>query len=233
MEDGLDVIVVGSGHCGAGISGLSCAQALKAAGSRVLVLEARNRIGGRVHTASVGPVHAVDLGGQFLHGSARNPLTKLIVRDLKLATQAMDYDSFMVFDCRSGEKTDGSPSILAKDVMQQAEQEWERILKEIAKLQDNVDKDCALQSAIATAVKTLRVAGKVPLLATAPSLLRMMTQLTYDLEYAFSPTEASLWWHDCDDELHGPDLVLLGGYAGLLAHLSAGVDIRLRGSTPW
>ncbi len=60
----LDVIVVG-----AGVAGLACAQALVRGGANVRVLEARDRIGGRVWTAhdDALPV-AVELGAEFLHG---------------------------------------------------------------------------------------------------------------------------------------------------------------------
>lgn len=51
-----DVIVFG-----AGIVGLTAAYELSAAGLHVLVLEARKRIGGRTHTASVGEA-GLDMG---------------------------------------------------------------------------------------------------------------------------------------------------------------------------
>jgi len=53
-----DAIVVG-----AGLSGLVCARRLVEAGARVLVLEARSRVGGRLHTGALGDA-VVDLGGQ-------------------------------------------------------------------------------------------------------------------------------------------------------------------------
>lgn len=56
---------------GAGAAGLAAARRLSSAGLRVIVLEARDRIGGRVHTIrppdSVLPVEA---GAEFVHGDA-------------------------------------------------------------------------------------------------------------------------------------------------------------------
>lgn len=57
---------------GAGASGLTAANALSAAGVDTVVLEARDRIGGRVWTDDVGGV-PVDLGGMWIHGAEGNP----------------------------------------------------------------------------------------------------------------------------------------------------------------
>jgi len=62
--DAADVLVLG-----AGIAGLAAAERLAAAGRRVLVLEARDRIGGRIHTVDdPGLHHRVELGAEFVHG---------------------------------------------------------------------------------------------------------------------------------------------------------------------
>lgn len=60
-----DVIVVG-----AGVAGLSCAVALVRAGLRVTVVEARDRLGGRIYTARLpdAPI-PVELGAEFVHGT--------------------------------------------------------------------------------------------------------------------------------------------------------------------
>ncbi|MEM7138552.1 MAG: NAD(P)/FAD-dependent oxidoreductase [Myxococcota bacterium] len=54
---------------GAGAAGLTAANALTAAGIETVVLEARDRIGGRVWTDDVDGV-PVDLGGMWIHGPA-------------------------------------------------------------------------------------------------------------------------------------------------------------------
>jgi len=66
MHEGVDVVVVG-----AGVAGLAAAQRLTEAGATSAVLEARSRIGGRVHTIRDDrtPI-PIELGAEFVHGSA-------------------------------------------------------------------------------------------------------------------------------------------------------------------
>lgn len=59
-----DTIVVG-----AGAAGLAAARELASSGLRVVILEARNRVGGRIHTLP-GPA-PLELGAEFLHGKNR------------------------------------------------------------------------------------------------------------------------------------------------------------------
>jgi monoamine oxidase len=56
-----DVIVVG-----AGLAGLTAARQLVAAGRSVLVLEARDRVGGRTVNASIGAGKVTEMGGQWV-----------------------------------------------------------------------------------------------------------------------------------------------------------------------
>lgn len=57
----MDVVVLG-----AGFAGLAAADALSAAGHHVTVIEARDRVGGRVCTETLSDGTAIDIGGQWL-----------------------------------------------------------------------------------------------------------------------------------------------------------------------
>lgn len=67
-----DTIVVG-----AGVSGLTAARFLAQSGQRVLVLEARDRTGGRTFTERSGDL-ATDRGASWIHGIDDNPLTEVV-----------------------------------------------------------------------------------------------------------------------------------------------------------
>src|SRR4051812_7923389 len=56
-----DVVVVG-----AGLAGLVAARAVKAAGASVVVVEARDRVGGRTLNHDIGDGKVVEVGGQWV-----------------------------------------------------------------------------------------------------------------------------------------------------------------------
>lgn len=70
----VDIVVVG-----AGAAGLACARRLAEAGISTVVLEARDRVGGRVLEASNGAI-AAELGAEFIHGPARE--TRALLREI-------------------------------------------------------------------------------------------------------------------------------------------------------
>ncbi|WP_338566724.1 NAD(P)/FAD-dependent oxidoreductase [Microbacterium paraoxydans] len=63
----VDTVIVG-----AGVAGLTAARLLQDAGRTVVVLEARDRIGGRVHTDRTDGI--VDLGASWIHGVDGSPV---------------------------------------------------------------------------------------------------------------------------------------------------------------
>jgi monoamine oxidase len=84
-----DTIVVG-----AGMSGLTAARMLADAGQRVVVLEGRDRIGGRMHSDRDAGF-PVDLGASWIHGIDDSPLWDL-VQALGIPTIEYTVGSFQV-----------------------------------------------------------------------------------------------------------------------------------------
>ena len=62
---------------GAGAAGLAAGLSLKASGRSFIVLEARNRVGGRAFTDTESLGLPVDCGAHWLHAAAQNPFTKI------------------------------------------------------------------------------------------------------------------------------------------------------------
>jgi monoamine oxidase len=82
-----DVLVIG-----AGVAGLTAAGTLAQAGRRVLVLEARQRLGGRIFTRHLAgwPV-PVELGAEFVHGLPPDLMEAISTADLPLQEYAMEH----------------------------------------------------------------------------------------------------------------------------------------------
>lgn len=74
-RNNVDVAIVGSG-----VAGLAAAQSVAAAGKSFVVLEARNRPGGRTFSDNLTfAPQPVDLGAQFFHQSQTNPLLPIAI----------------------------------------------------------------------------------------------------------------------------------------------------------
>jgi monoamine oxidase len=83
-EQKIDTIVIG-----AGAAGLAAAQQLQANGQTVLVLEARDRIGGRIHTSYDFAPHPVEFGAEFVHGEV---VTRQLVEQYGLSLMPVFAD---------------------------------------------------------------------------------------------------------------------------------------------
>ena len=81
---------------GAGAAGLAAARDLTDAGIKVTVVEARDRIGGRVWTDFSWGL-PLDLGASWIHGIRDNPLTQL-ADDIDATRMVTDYDNYRARD---------------------------------------------------------------------------------------------------------------------------------------
>jgi monoamine oxidase len=94
----IDVLVIG-----AGAAGLTAARNLLKAGKSVTILEARERIGGRIHTINgEGFSFPVEAGAEFIHGDL--PCTKLLMKEADVSYFAGDGRAWNV---QSGKLSEG------------------------------------------------------------------------------------------------------------------------------
>jgi polyamine oxidase len=189
---------------GAGIAGLAAARRLVDEGVQVTVLEARDRIGGRVWTdTSLGV--PIDLGAAWIHGTDGNPIVGLAA-EVGASTVKTDFDDVVVFD--------GHGVVDAADV-EAAIGAWDEIVAEIEELGADAGDSASLADGLA-AVADLN-----------DPVLAWVIRSAVVAEYAADPDQLSLAWFGREAALDGPDLILPGGYSELARHLARGLNIRL------
>jgi len=82
-----DVVIIG-----AGLAGLRCAEVLAAAGADVVVLEARDRVGGRVHSHHFGDGQTCERGAEFIDSNHAEVLALADRLGLTLSERSAELD---------------------------------------------------------------------------------------------------------------------------------------------
>ncbi|MBC2773957.1 NAD(P)/FAD-dependent oxidoreductase [Rhizobium sp. AQ_MP] len=198
---GLKVIVIG-----AGIAGLTAASSLAEAGAEVIVLEARDRIGGRIFTDhSLGI--PVEHGANFIHGFNGNPVAELST-EAGATPFFIDGEQWQVFERGGSEPEDFELDDVFDDL--------------------EVIEDRAVEEADGDAQQSLLDIIEMfdPALLKEPIGNWALTD-AYEGEFGAPLAQISALHFDAGESFDGPDAVLKEGYVTLADYLAEGLDIRL------
>jgi len=172
------------------------------------MLEARNRMGGRVWTDNTLGL-PLDLGASWVHGTGNNPLTA-IVKQAKIKTVATDYENHWLYDSNGKLMSDAAQEKLDA----QFESFMERLETERERMEDNDEDDVNLQKAMDAVLKRKPISGN------ALTQLNYSINTTIEHEYAADTTQLSAYSWDDQAEYEGADVIFPGGYQHLSRWLS-------------
>lgn len=201
---------------GAGVAGLACARALAKAGRRVVVLEGRERIGGRVVTSRAWPDMPCDLGASWIQGTRGNPLTAL-AEEWGIETKATNLAD------ADGYRADGR-----RVTAEEGERAEARLKELLAEVESERTKVGAAGRALALGPVVERLIAGEELDATGLSDLRQLLTASIEDEYGADLAELSLLHYDAAGGYGGKNVVFPKGYDEIPRRLADGLDVRLK-----
>ena len=201
---------------GAGIAGLTVANALTQGGIECVVVEARDRIGGRLHTVNLAG-SMVDLGGSWIHTPVGNPMRAFADQAGVRCRSANPLPELAGFDCGEGRR------LPAAEVETNISLQLEDFPQARGRLLAELGPDASAADGIEAFV-----AGA----GLAPGPARRARQALHALvegESADLAERQSLrWmWNEMEYEGHYFGDVPVGGYRRLAEAMAAGLDLRL------
>ena len=119
-----EIIVIGAGACG-----LMVARTLVENGYKVSVLEARDRIGGRIHTIHSKFSLPIEAGAEFMHGS--QPITQSLLKEAGVRTSLLSGERYQLWNGRmeEGDFFDGWQEMTDKLEQMDKDTDMESFLK--------------------------------------------------------------------------------------------------------
>lgn len=207
-----DTVVVG-----AGVSGLTTARLLARAGRRVVVLEARDRVGGRVWTDRTGGA-VTDRGASWIHGVVDSPV----------AAAAEAFGMRTVEFTVGGYQPDSRPiAYYSPDARRLTDAEAAAFVADIRAV-DAAHADVISASAPDASYRDTSEAALAQQGWDADRTQRVREYLEHRTEEQYGAWIDDLAAHGLDDDsIDGDEVVFPDGYDVLPRRLADGLDIRL------
>ena len=187
-----DVIIIG-----AGFAGISAARQLKASGVRAIIIESRDRVGGRAYTDTQTLGRRFDRGAYWLHSKAINPLVPLARQDGMNLIESSNSDG-EIFDQGT------ASSEVFMEAVSDAGEAWER-----------------RQAVTSSILKDSSLGATLP----NPTLAQRFVKNIFAVEMGDDPDLISRKGYNMLEG--GEDLVPETGMGPLAQGLASGLDIRL------
>lgn len=197
--NGKTVIVIG-----AGISGLAAAKKLKQKGFTVIVLEAQEKVGGRLRTDRTLGI-PFDEGASWIHGPNGNPITNLASQS-GANTFLTDDDNVIVYDVNGSAYSDS--------VLTSTENQFDNAVE-------------AVQNAGTLTQNFETVFNSLYPSQATNRLWKYMLSAFLEFNTGADISKLSSKYFYDDEEFGGKDVIITNGYDKVTDYLAQGLDIRL------
>ncbi|POF30211.1 flavin monoamine oxidase family protein [Roseibium marinum] len=204
--DGARVVVIG-----AGISGLAAARQLADRGFKVTVLEARDRIGGRLWSDRSFGI-PLDLGASWIHGTRGNPVAQLS-ESLGQPLQDWNYEDRAIIDLTGH-----------RGRLQERADEFLTGLEDFASQAGSHAATLTIRDAVSHIRRKRRIAH------LSDAEIGALITNHVELDYAADSGELALAALGEGRVLGGPDAILPRGYDRLAHGLAGDLEVRLSSS---
>jgi monoamine oxidase len=192
---------------GAGAAGLAAARLLADDGFDVLVVEARDRVGGRIHSVRAVDDLIVELGASWVHDAQASDVADQLA-ELAIAVAPFDYDRQSLL---------GSDGQQIDDIDSFVEPATEAIAAAIDWAEDQ-----EIDLSLADAIERSGAAQNVD-----PEALDHIDASEIAAEFGAAAAELSTWWGQ-EEGSNGDDLIVLGGYDAIIREMADGLNLEMQ-----
>ncbi|CAB4901387.1 unannotated protein [freshwater metagenome] len=190
---------------GAGMAGAAAAQKLAQAGVRVKVIEAQNRVGGRIRSENSWGA-PVELGAAWIHGTRDNPIVPLAKKQ-NLPLIRTDYENSIARDTMTGRESEAA----------------DRRSTQLVRLTESIDDAWPPQSQ--------SVGGWLANQGWKRDRIGVWAEATeITQEYGIDPAALGVRAYSEGGTYQGGDVMVGGGYSSIVSGLLT--DVTVQRSTP-